>query len=96
MFTSFLCEFRPFDIILENPHIIKETQIKVLSLSKGPDNTILSSKYTNRDSENYMQSLGQLIVDFCQVVPHGVLVFFPSYRALDTTTDYWRVWTVVI
>ena len=80
----------PFDIVLENPHIIKETQLKVLSISKGPDNTVLSSKYTNRDSESYMQSLGQLIINFAKIVPHGVLVFFPSYRALEVTTDYWR------
>lgn len=74
-----------------NPHIIKENQIKVLSVSKGPDNVVLSSKYTNRDSELYLRSLGQLIVDFAKVVPHGLLVFFPSYRALEQTTDFWRV-----
>ena len=86
----FTFDKRPFDIILENPHIIKESQIKVLALSKGPDNTVLYSKYTNRDSVNYMQSLGQLIINFSRIVPHGVLVFFPSYRALETTTNYWR------
>ena len=48
------------------------------------------AKYTNRDSENYMSSLGQLILNFVKIVPHGVLVFFPSYRALEVTTDYWR------
>lgn len=77
--------------MLENPHIIKETQIKVMSFSKGPDNVILSSKYTNRDSEAYLRSLGQLVLDFSKVVPHGLLVFFPSYRALEVTTEFWRV-----
>lgn len=81
----------PFDIILENPHIIKETQIKVLALSKGPKNVVLSSKYTNRDSQDYLESLGQLVLTFAKIVPHGLLVFFPSYRALDMTTEYWRV-----
>ncbi|CAF0719384.1 unnamed protein product [Brachionus calyciflorus] len=80
----------PFDVVLENPHIIKENQIKVLSLNKGPDNTILSSKYTNRDSENYVKSLGESICSFCKIVPHGVLVFFPSYRALESALDAWR------
>ena len=79
------------DIVLENPHIIKESQIKVLALSKGPDNVVLSSKYTNRDSETYLQSLGVLVFNFCKIVPHGVLVFFPSYKALETATDFWRV-----
>lgn len=83
--------FSQFEIVLENPHIIKETQIKVLSIGKGPDNVTLSSKYTNRDSEQYLRSLGQLVIDFASVVPHGVLVFFPSYKALDMTADFWRV-----
>ena len=37
-----------------------------------------------------MSSLGQLILNFVKIVPHGVLVFFPSYRALEVTADYWR------
>ena len=77
--------------MLENPHIIKDTQIKVLALSKGPENAVLSSKYTNRDSESYMQAMATLIIHFAKIVPHGVLVFFPSYRALEITTDYWKV-----
>lgn len=80
----------PFDIILENPHIIKESQIKVLSLSKGPNNVVLSSKFNNRDSVDYLESLGQLVLQFAKIVPHGLLVFFPSYRALDITTEYWK------
>ncbi|RNA23419.1 Regulator of telomere elongation helicase [Brachionus plicatilis] len=80
----------PFDVVLENPHIIKESQIKVLSVNKGPDNVVLSSKYTNRDSENYIKSLGETIQSFCKIVPHGVLVFFPSYRALESALNSWR------
>jgi regulator of telomere elongation helicase 1 len=82
---------RPFEIVLENPHIIKENQIKVLALSKGPDNVVLSSKYTNRDSESYMQALGQLVINFSKIVPHGLLVFFPSYKALEIATEHWKV-----
>jgi regulator of telomere elongation helicase 1 len=81
----------PFDIILENPHIITDSQIKVLALGKGPKNVVLSSKYSNRDSEDYLESLGQIILHFAKIVPHGLLVFFPSYRALDVTAEYWKV-----
>jgi regulator of telomere elongation helicase 1 len=89
LFKNYLTK-RPFDVVLENPHIIKPTQIKVLSLSKGPDNVILSSKYTNRDSENYMQSLGQAIINVAKIVPHGVLIFFPSYKALEMSINFWQ------
>ena len=82
---------RPFDIVLENPHIIKESQIKVLALNKGPNDEILTSKYSNRDSEKYLISLGQLIINVAKVVPHGLLIFFPSYRSLESSEHFWRV-----
>jgi regulator of telomere elongation helicase 1 len=78
-------------VVLENPHIIKPHQIKVLCVNKGPKNIVLKSNYDNRSSETYMESLGQLIVYISKVVPHGVLVFFPSYYVLDQTLDFWRV-----
>lgn len=77
--------------MLENPHIIVESQIKVMSLSRGPKNVVLSSKYTNRDSADYLQDLGQSVINFAKVIPHGLLIFFPSYRALDSTTEFWKV-----
>lgn len=80
----------PFDIVLENPHIIVENQIKVIAVSKGPNDVVLSSKYTNRNSESYQASLGQLIINTARIIPHGLLIFFPSYRALDQTTEFWR------
>ncbi len=61
-----------------------------MAIPKGPNNAVLSSKYTNRDSETYIQSLGQLIINFSKIIPHGILVFFPSYRALEIATDYWK------
>lgn len=84
-------QFRPFNIVLENPHIIGESQIKVLSLCKGPNNVTLDSTYKNRDSAPYLNSLGQLIINFAKIIPHGLLIFFPSYRALDSTTEFWKV-----
>ena len=30
-------------------------------------------------------------VNFAQIVPDGMLVFFPSYGALDTALQHWQV-----
>jgi regulator of telomere elongation helicase 1 len=66
----------PFDVTLENPHIIKPQQIKVLTVNKGPSNIVLKSTYENRSSEAYIDSLGQLIFYVSKIIPHGVYVAF--------------------
>uniref|UniRef100_A0A915J4P8 Uncharacterized protein n=1 Tax=Romanomermis culicivorax TaxID=13658 RepID=A0A915J4P8_ROMCU len=37
-----------FDAILENDHVIKESQISFNILNRGPDSNILSAKFDNR------------------------------------------------
>lgn len=85
-----------FKVHLENPHIIKESQICVKILCKGPDEQLLSSAYSNRDNSNYMRSLGNTILNVCRFIPNGVLVFFPSYFTLQKCQDHWQqtgIWT---
>ena len=50
-------------------------------LSAGPDGTVLNSSFRCRSDPKYLSSLGQSIINIIRVVPHGVLVFFPSYRS---------------
>ena len=35
-----------------------------------------------RNDPQYISSLGMTVLNVCRVVPHGVLVFFPSYTVL--------------
>ncbi|KAI1233440.1 hypothetical protein IHE44_0004617 [Lamprotornis superbus] len=41
-------------------------------------------------SEDYLSSLGKTIGNLVRVVPHGLLVFFPSYPVMDKSLEYWR------
>jgi regulator of telomere elongation helicase 1 len=59
-------------------------------LAKGPKNIVLKSNYENRSNEQYLESLGNLVLKTAEIVPHGVLVFFPSYPLMDQTLDFWR------
>lgn len=36
-------------------------------------------------------SIGQVILQSCKVVPDGVLVFLPSYSMMDKLTTRWQV-----
>ncbi|XP_046714369.1 regulator of telomere elongation helicase 1 isoform X2 [Silurus meridionalis] len=89
--SSFTCEMQiPFPVSLENPHVIQKDQIFVSIIDKGPDGVQLSTAFDRRFVPENMASLGNTIVNLSRVVPHGLLVFFPSYPVLDKTLEYWK------
>uniref|UniRef100_A0A8B9TBW6 Regulator of telomere elongation helicase 1 n=1 Tax=Anas platyrhynchos TaxID=8839 RepID=A0A8B9TBW6_ANAPL len=73
-----------------NPHVIDKHQLWVGIIPKGPDGAVLTSTYERRFSEDYLSSLGKTIGNLVRVVPHGLLVFFPSYPVMDKSLEYWR------
>ncbi|KAJ8952435.1 hypothetical protein NQ318_014527, partial [Aromia moschata] len=75
---------------LENPHIVKGDQICVKIISSGPDTEMLNSNFKNRDNPKYMGSLGRSVLNLCRVIPHGLLIFFPSYPTMEKCAQYWQ------
>lgn len=75
---------------LENTHVIHSSQIFVGIVSKGPYEQTLSSAYGRKDDRPYLQDLGNSIVNFCRIVPDGVLVFFTSYSAMTKGIEEWK------
>ncbi|XP_068928720.1 regulator of telomere elongation helicase 1 isoform X1 [Petaurus breviceps papuanus] len=89
--SSFTMEMQiPFPVCLENPHVIDKHQIWVGIVPKGPDGVLLSSAYDKRFSEECLSSLGKTIGNIARVVPHGLLIFFPSYPVMERSLEYWR------
>lgn len=78
------------DIRLENPHVVSKQQIYVKIVSNGPDGVLLNSSYQNRDNIQYITSLGMTIVNIVRQVPHGVLIFFPSYPVMAKCKEEWE------
>lgn len=80
----------PVNVRLENPHIIKNSQVYVRIVSQGPDNEPLISNYQNRNNPKYVTSLGRTILNFCPIIPSGLLVFFPSYFIMNKCIEDWQ------
>ncbi|CAL8363813.1 unnamed protein product [Lota lota] len=88
---SFTAEMQiPFPVALENSHVIQRDQIFVGVVDQGPDGVQLSSAFDRRFVPENMASLGNTVANFGRVVPHGLLVFFPSYPVMDKTLEFWR------
>ncbi|XP_029392071.1 regulator of telomere elongation helicase 1 isoform X2 [Mus pahari] len=90
--SSFALEMQiPFPVCLENPHIIDKNQLWVGVIPRGPDGVQLSSAYDKRFSEECLSSLGKALSNVARVVPHGLLVFFPSYPVMEKSLEFWQV-----
>jgi len=89
---SFASELRaPFPVRLENPHVIPQENVWAGAFLKGPSNTVsLNSSYRFRDTEQYKNELGLLILRVARVTPDGVLVFFPSYGVMAKCIEFWK------
>ncbi|GAQ79984.1 Helicase [Klebsormidium nitens] len=88
---SFAHELKlPFQIRLENPHVIQPRQVWAGVVPVGPSGKALNSSYRTRDSPEYKSELGNAIVNFARIVPNGLLVFFPSYHLLTSCLEFWQ------
>ncbi|XP_066585710.1 regulator of telomere elongation helicase 1 homolog [Prorops nasuta] len=88
----------PIDVQLENPHIVTGKQICVGVLSNGPDGFLLNSSFNTRNDPRYIASLGRTIYNFSVLIPHGLLIFFPSYPIMNKCKEEWQnlgLWTQI-
>ncbi|XP_012267857.2 regulator of telomere elongation helicase 1 homolog isoform X2 [Athalia rosae] len=88
----------PIGVQLENPHIVSSRQVCVGVLSNGPDGHPLNSSYNTRNDPKYIATLGRTIYNFSCLIPHGMLVFFPSYPILKKCQEDWQnsgMWTKI-
>ncbi|KAI6039688.1 helicase C-terminal domain-containing protein [Pisolithus marmoratus] len=71
-------------------HIIPPSHVRTLILTKGPSGSLLEFKYAQQSNVQVLKELGQTILNLCNIVPRGVIVFFPSYSSLGFAKKTWR------
>ncbi|GMH78244.1 hypothetical protein TrST_g904 [Triparma strigata] len=65
--------------------------IRPLIVSRGSDQTQISTRYQDRDDPNVTRNYGQLMVDLCSSIPDGIVAFFTSYSYLETIVVAWEL-----
>ncbi|CEG39082.1 hypothetical protein L917_18991 [Plasmopara halstedii] len=80
-----------FPIRLEASHVVNmRKQVFIGAIMRGPGNIDLKSTYTNQQDPKYQDSMGQLLYQYSQSIPGGILMFFPSYSLLHKLTTRWK------
>jgi len=59
-------------------HVVPKDNILPLVVQRGPSGALLDFSYQNRDRKT-MEELGRSLFNLCNVIPGGMVVFFPSY-----------------
>ncbi|KAG2949411.1 Fanconi anemia group J [Phytophthora cactorum] len=80
-----------FPIRLEANHVVNmRKQVFIGAVMHGPGNVDLQSTYNNQQDSRYQDSMGQLLLQYSQAIPGGILMFFPSYSLLNKLTTRWK------
>ncbi|KAF7968351.1 hypothetical protein HWV62_30909 [Athelia sp. TMB] len=70
-------------------HIVPSESLQTLIVGKGPRGGDLEFKFDRRGDKSMTIELGQMISNFVNVIPGGVVVFFPSYSFLNMVREQW-------
>lgn len=70
-------------------HIIPSSNLRALVVPHGPRGTLLEFTAANQTKPDLVTELGQILVNFAACVVKGLVVFFPSYKFLNTCRDQW-------
>ncbi|XP_067163533.1 ATP-dependent DNA helicase DDX11 isoform X3 [Apteryx mantelli] len=71
-------------------HVIPPENILPIILCNGPSNQQLEFTYQRRDLPQMMDELGRILCNVCNVVPGGVVCFFPSYEYEKQVYAHWK------
>ncbi|KAM4618264.1 ATP-dependent DNA helicase DDX11 [Polymixia lowei] len=71
-------------------HVIPPENILPLVLCSGPAGQELEFTFQNRDTPRMMDETGRVLSNLCNVVPGGVVCFFPSYEYSRQIVSHWE------
>ncbi|XP_077373159.1 ATP-dependent DNA helicase DDX11 [Festucalex cinctus] len=71
-------------------HVIPPENLLPIVLCSGPSGQELDFTYQNRDSPRMMDETGRILSNICNVVPGGVVCFFPSYEYSRRVVAHWE------
>ncbi|KAL7870974.1 hypothetical protein SRHO_G00084710 [Serrasalmus rhombeus] len=71
-------------------HVIPPENILPIVLCAGPSGQELEFTFQTRDTPQMMEETGRVLSNLCNVVPGGVVCFFPSYEYEKRILGHWE------
>ncbi|KAK6334384.1 ATP-dependent DNA helicase chl1 [Orbilia blumenaviensis] len=71
-------------------HVIPKENMLAMTVPAGVTNQEFEFTFEKRKDPKLITELGKTISNLCRIIPHGVVVFFPSYAYLETVVKVWE------
>lgn len=71
-------------------HIIPDENLVVLPIAESATGQKFSFTFAERNSKPMIQELGLTILSMIKEIPHGVVIFFPSYSYMNSVVQIWQ------
>lgn len=91
-FRQQLLPFLPPDrlVTFSCGHVIPPSNLMVSVLSASPKGVPFEFKFDSRDNLDLLDELGRTLINLCNIIPAGLVVFVPSYAFLEKVMTRWR------
>ena len=77
-------------VLFSCSHVMPKENLITFSISNGPSNVPFNFSYKNRGNSKVMEEVGNFIVNICNIVPDGMVIFLPSYQYMDLIVQHWK------
>ena len=61
-----------------------------LVITRGSDQVPISSRFEVRNEPAVVRNFGTILIEYCKVVPDGIVAFFPSYMYMEAIVAAWN------
>ncbi|CEL59864.1 DNA excision repair protein ERCC-2 [Rhizoctonia solani AG-1 IB] len=61
-----------------------------LVITRGSDQVAISSRFEVRNDPSVVRNFGSILIEYCKIVPDGVVAFFPSYLYMESIVAAWH------
>ncbi|KAI0558813.1 DNA repair helicase (rad3) [Gracilaria domingensis] len=80
-----------FPFVKSVPHVVDvRKQLFVAFTGNGSSNTTLTATSRASGTDTFQNCLGETLIDYVRIIPHGVIVFLPSYSILEEMQRHWQ------
>lgn len=71
-------------------HVIPSDHLLALAMKSGPLGVDLDFTFSSRENSALLNELGLVISNVCNIIPGGVVCFFPSYNYQHLVYQHWN------